>query len=512
MKKLKPIQRPFTEETFSTLPKSVQDYISVLEDAVNKLVVLVNKQAKEIKYLKGKVLKQEVHIKNQDMRLNELENKLKKNSSNSSKPPSSDGLRKPPRTASLREKSGKKAGGQKGRKGTTLQFSENPDFVHVLTPDTCTNCHASLEEEFVEKIEKRQVFDIPAPKLKVTEYQSATKICSKCNAKNKASFSDDVTARIQYGNRIKAAAAYLNTEQLIPYERLSETFKDLFDVSLSPGTLVNFTKETFNDLAEFERKVKSLLCSSEVLHVDETGMRRMGKTHWLHGAGTKSATFFAIHHKRGKEAMDTIGILSNFFGTMVHDGFFSYFSYEQAEHSLCNAHHLRELKNVYENEKESWAKKMTESLIVAKKIADKYAQLKQPVPVEKSNEIERKYAAIIKAGFAYHDKLDPLPRKSRGRQKQRTGKNLLDRLKKYQSSVLAFLYDSNVPFTNNLAERDIRMMKVRQKISGCFRTLDGSEMYCRIASYVATARKQGWNILDALSDAIRGAPRLPQMS
>lgn len=293
----------------------------------------------------------------------------------------------------------------------------------------------------------------------------------------------------------------------MPVDRLSQMFEDIFGVSLSPGTCANGDNKLFQKLEAFEDSLKSYLLAVRILHVDETGMRCAKKLHWVHVASSQMATFYMMHPKRGREAMDAAGILPNFVGIIVHDHWAPYFSYERIIHALCNAHHIRELTFLYEQEKEEWAKSMTDLLLEGKRAVEKHKETGE-LPRHIVRQLERSYAQIIEQGLAYHAQLAPLPVGKRGRPKQRDGKNLLDRLKEKRNCVLQFMYNLAVPFTNNQGEQDIRMVKLKQKISGCFRTFSGSQIFCRIRSYISTARKQGWNVWDSLSEAIKGSPRL----
>lgn len=301
--------------------------------------------------------------------------------------------------------------------------------------------------------------------------------------------------------------AYFAHQHFIPIDRVCQIFEDIFGVAVSPGTCSNVDERLFRQLESFESSLKATLLATRVLHFDETGMRCEKKLHWLHVASSQLATFYTIHAKRGWEAMDEAGILPSFQGIGIHDHWFPYFAYEQITHGLCNAHHLRELTFIHEQEKEEWAKQMKDLLIFAKNEVEKH-QEKGELPQEILLRIEESYGQIIAEGFEYHTLLPPLPKSKRGKQKQREGKNLLDRLKEKRSCVLRFMYDFSVAFTNNQAEQDVRMVKLKQKIAGCFRTLSGGQIFCRIRTYISTARKQGWNIWEALADAIRGNPRL----
>lgn len=431
-------------------------------------------------------------------RVSDLEAKLAKNSSNSSKPPSSDGVNKKPKTSSLRGKSDKKPGGQLGRQGKNLSQVSDPNEIQEHIPNSCDGCQASLERAAPCDVEIRQVFDLPSIKIIITEHRAQTKICPCCGKKVKANFPENVSGPVQYGERVKAIAAYFLHQHLIPFERVAQLFEDVFGISLSPGTCANMDKKLYRHLEGFERSLKTHLIASKVLHFDETGVRCEKKLKWIHVASSKSATFFGLHDKRGKKATDEQGILPEFSGTAVHDNWKPYFSYTQVKHGLCNAHHLRELKFVFEEEKAIWAQEMSQCLLRAKKIADE-AKLNclEIMPPEELLRIEKEYGEILlKAALFYIE--GPPPQK---------GGNLFRRFLHRIKETLAFCYDFRVPFTNNLAERDVRMEKVKQKVSGCFRKHEGGVRSCRIRSYISTAKKQGWNIIEALVEAIKGKPR-----
>lgn len=324
---------------------------------------------------------------------------------------------------------------------------------------------------------------------------------------SKGVFPENVRGPVQYGERIQALTAYFAHQHFIPVDRVCQIFEDVFGVDISPGTCSNVDERLFQQLESFEISLKTYLLAARVLHFDETGMRCEKKLCWVHVASSQWATLYTIHAKRGQEAMDEAGILPQFQGYGIHDHWFPYFAYAQVIHGLCNAHHLRELTFIHEQEKEDWAKQMKDLLIFANNEVEKYqgqGSLPRPVLLE----IERTYSQILAKGFEYHALLPPLPKSKRGKQKQRDGKNLLDRFEGKRSCVLRFMYNFCVPFTNNQGEQDIRMVKLKQKISGSFRTPRGSQIFCRIRSYISTARKQGWNIWDALVDAIKGCPRL----
>ena len=441
--------------------------------------------------------------------INELEARLNKNSRNSSKPPSSDGLAKPPRTQSLRESSSRKPGAQPGHEGKHLALTDNPNEVIKFQTTHCQYCHCSLKN-VTGTIERRQVFDIPPLDILVTEYQAEVKECPDCGKETRAKFPEGVLGVTSYGPRLQSIALYLMNQQLIPYERCQEMFHDLFSLPLSTGTLWRITRRTNENLTGIEQEIKDQICQAELAHFDETGMRVNGKGHWLHVASTGSLTAYGIHPSRGQKGMDALGVLPNFKGRAVHDHLKSYFDYTQCEHILCNTHHLRELLWISQQEPVTWSSKM-KSLLgeIYQAVEEAKKAGKKKLPAMTIEQYEKRYHQIIKGGLRYHKTLIPLKKRARGRRKQRPGKNFLDRLIKRQAEILMFMHDFSVPFTNNLAERDIRMNKVKEKISGCFRTMDGAQMFCRIRSYISSTRKQGGNILDALRLAVQGLPRLP---
>jgi transposase len=435
-------------------------------------------------------------------RIEKLEQQLSKNSRNSSKPPSSDGFDKPkPKPKSLRKRSGKKSGGQKGHRGHTLTKVENPDHITVLPVTTCSCC-ADLSQIAPIGYDVRQVFELPKPKLDVLEFQGEIKICPVCGLHVKATFPDSVHAPVQYGERFRALLVYFHYQQLVPVNRIKQMMQDLYSSPVCEATILNASKKCYENLEPFEQAIKESLCNSPVLHVDESGVRTAEKLHWLHVACTPFLTFYGVHEKRGGEAMDVFNILPQFKGRLIHDFWKSYLTYE-CDHGLCNAHLLRELTFLFEQQNHDWAKKMFDLLLEAGKFAK---EQNTPLTLEQKEPWIKKYRNIIAKGWTANPLTPPPEKKKRGRPKKTKCQNLLNRLSEYESSVLAFLHDTNVPFTNNLAEQDIRMIKIRLKISGCFRTLQGAIQFARIRSYISTARKQAINILDAITHSAKQLP------
>jgi transposase len=446
-------------------------------------------------------------IKQLLQRVHDLEAQIAKNSSNSGRPPSSDGFKKPSKTNSQRGKSGRKPGGQNGHQGKTLEQVEKPNHIVTHSPTACGGCGYSLIEVEGASLEKRQVFDLPEPKVEITEHRIEAKICPCCGGIAKGEFPENITAPVQYGERVQALTVYFAHQHFLPFNRLSQIFEDIFGIGISPATCASVDRKLFARLESFEATLKNHLISSQVLHFDETGMRCNKKLHWIHVASSEAATFYGIHAKRGKEAINEFDILPKFKGTAIHDHWFPYFAYTHVKHGLCNSHHLRELIFVDEHEKEDWAREMKEFLYKAKKQVENREEQGFLSQVE-LRDLEKEYAKIVIKGLEHHLRLPPLESKKRGKRKQRVGKNLLDRLADDVGCVLRFMYDFSAPFTNNQGERDIRMVKLKQKISGCFRTLEGGQTFCRIRSYISTARKQGWHVWDALADALKSRPRL----
>jgi transposase len=439
--------------------------------------------------LENAALKQEVA---------DLRRQLGKNSSNSSKPPSSDGFRKPPRIAgSLRGASGKKSGGQVGHKGDTLRPVDKPDKIERHDAACCAHCAAALTAAMATGVEKRQVFDMPEPRLEVTEHQANIYTCTSCQGVTKAAFPEGVNAHVQYGPRIKAAAVYLNTQQLIPEDRVGEVMKDILGAgSLCPASVAAWCAAKAEAFAPVTARIADLLARAPVRNLDETGFRISQKLQWLHTVSSDVLTHYRVTSRRGEIPKFLEG------GVIVHDHFRPYYRLNGLAHALCNAHHLRELKALIEIEKEAWAKKMSRLLVKMSRAVAKAVEKGQLVLAERQRRrFEALYDAIIAQGIAFHEAQPPLDRKpgARGRKPQRPGHNLLERLRAYRSDVLRFLFDFAVPFTNNRAEQDIRMMKVRMKISGCFRTNAGAETFATLRSVISTARKRGWNILETLA-------------
>ena len=448
------------------------------------------------------------HIATLSNEIKELKAQLAKNSRNSSKPPSSDGYGKP-KPKSRRQKSTKRSGGQTGHKGNTLKQVEHPDNIIEHPVTACRGCGFDLSDLHTESIERRQVFDIPPMKIQVSEHRSDIKTCPCCASRNKGVFPDDVTQPVQYGPELQAVASYLSQYQMVPFKRLQELFNDLYQIPLSQGTLDSILDRGHAHLLEFEQQAKQVVISSELAHFDESGMRVDKQLHWLHVASTDQVTCYEIHPQRGAPAMEAMGILTEFEGYAVHDHWASYYGFD-VYHVLCNAHHLRELIHALEQHDQQWAAKLIDCLLEAKTETEKArAAGKTALSHKRIKYYDERYSRILREGREQLPIIQAPKLKKRGRVKQHKVKNLHDRLVFHKHETLAFIYDLTVPFDNNLAERDVRMAKVKQKISGCFRSEHGAHRFCGFRGYISTARKQGRNILDSLRDAFCGRPFHP---
>ena len=432
-------------------------------------------------------------ILNLERRIEELEARLKMNSRNSSKPPSSDGLNKPS-PKSLRKKGERTSGGQPGHPGNTLEQVQRPDQSFELKLERCPNSGIALDEEHIAGTIKRQVFDLPSPQLEVTEYiayiyelENGQRIC--------AEFPEGVNNPVQYGFRFQAWLVYLSDYQFIPLRRIRSMCADLFGYSVSEATVISARERCKANLEAFLEVVGERLSASAVLHADETGMRVDGKTAWLHSLSTSEYTLYHIDAKRGYDAIRQMGILENYNGFLVHDFWSPYFKLS-CNHAMCNQHIVREL--TFFEEKYCWAKSLKRLLLDSNK-----------EPCSKSlDQWHEQYSKILKAGYVEIDFRPDKSKKQRGRRAKPKEFNLLERLDKHKNKVLAFAKESEVPFTNNQAEQDVRMAKVKQKVSGSFRSWSGAELFASIRSYISTSIKQGQGVFTALHKAMQKKPIL----
>ena len=449
----------------------------------------------------------------QEKRLRDLE----RNSRNSSKPPSSDrsNLAKPPKPKpkSLRKSSGKKPGGQPGHKGSNLEMVDNPDHIietKIEPGSRCMVCGEILPagDYCSSKCEPevRQSFELPAIKLEVTEFRNERTICAACDHINVAPFPDEVKARTQYGPNLKATAIYLANYQLIPYERLAELFTDLFQCPLSQGTLANFIKAGGRQAGSVVEYINDVIRESDTVHADETGCRVHGTRQWLHVASTLEYTSYMIHPKRGFEALQDFGILEGFTGNLIHDYYSSYYKYFLCMHFQCIAHILRELIYLYEEMDQSWAKKMKNLLLEAKLLRERESQRlpgqRKVIGDQTRHRIQDEYADIVLEGYSKNPEPEPIPGK-RGKPKRGKALNLLIRFENEYEEIMGFFEYDNIPFDNNQAERDLRMMKTREKISGTFRSTEHTQAFCNIRSVISTLKKQGRSVMSGISEMMR---------
>ena len=465
-----------------TLKKKILSTDLVISILVEKIDTLSTRLAK--------VEKENTELKTENA---ELKARLNSNSKNSSRPPSSDGYSKKP--AFPKKKKGKQ-GGQKGHKGRTLQQVEHPDKTVVCNPGPCDCGHEFKNNELVLS-ETRQVFYLPQPRLEVTEYQIQKGKCPVCGQWHKGCAPEGVNAPVQYGNGVKAYAVLLNVHFKLPFKKIQLLFGDLFGYSINESTVYSAGQQCYQKLEESEEIIKSKITGSDVAHADETGVRVQGKLHWLHTASSLLFTYLFVHEKRGALALTSDkSILDKITGWLVHDCWSSYFNFNKMRHAICGAHILRELEGLVEIGRSRWAKVFKIFLMSVYEMPFKER-------VKRRQQIEARYILICAMG----EKSEPPPKKTpgkRGRYKRTKGRNLVERLIREKDAVLAFAFNKGVPFTNNLAERDIRPAKVKQKISNCFRTFFGAEIYARIEGFVSTARKHNRNVFSELCTTFEG--------
>ena len=440
-------------------------------------------------------------IMKQAEKIAELEARLNMNSSNSSKPPSSDGFNKPVR--SLRKPSEKSAGGQHGHKGSGLKIMSEPDKYVDHEPEACSSCpHAATCKDNQEINETRYEIDINI-QTNTTAHQTTKVVCPLSKTVLTGNFPDNITSTVQYGINIEALAISLNTVGMVSINRTHEILGGVFDIPISTGTISNMVSRCAVKVAPAVENIKKSVINETLIHNDETGTRVDKKTFWAHVASTDKLTYIDVHEKRGKEGMNAIGILLVFLGTMIHDCWASYFSYG-TRHGLCNAHLLRELTAVWENTKQSWSQKLIDLLLEMKREKEKLIlQNAECAPETVIEKYRCEFDAILEDGLS---KNPVILTENKKKQKRGTTGALVDRLILRKEQYILFFTDFSVPFDNNQAERDIRMFKVKQKVSGGFRTLDGAKDFAAIMSYVGTARKNGIPAFRAIKDALLGVP------
>ena len=438
--------------------------------------------------------------------IKELKEQLNKNSKNSSKPPSSDGLKKPNKDRSLRQKSGKKQGAQDGHDGVYLSVISNPDFIEKHMHSDCDGCpyrDSCLDKACVK--ESRHEIDAEVV-VNVTEYQLiVVHDCPLQHCEKAGAFPTDIKATVQYGKNLQAMVVAFNTVGAVSINRTHEILSSVFNIPLSTGTIKNMVTRCAEVLKPTYDKIFHTMVNLGLIHCDETGTRVDGKTWWVHNVSDMDFTYLGIHKKRGHLGMDDLGILPLFKGIVVHDCWTSYWKYPDITHAVCCAHLLRELNGVIENHPEqTWAPEFRDLLLAMKKVRDKaLTKGKDEISYYHLHKFDKKYDEIIKIALAEN----PLPEettKKRGRKKKSKVLNLISRLESYKASVCLFINNLCVPFDNNQAERDLRMIKVKTKVSGCFRSEEGAQEYLTIMSYIGTAHKHGINAFTAIREALNG--------
>ena len=460
------------------------------DDLIRQLFAQVRSLTEQCRLLTARVL--------------ELEARLSKDSHNSSKPPSSDGLKK---TRSLRRPSGKKPGGQVGHKGTTLKRALVADAVveHGL-PERCEACGEFLALAEAQLAERRQVFDIPVVRYEVLEHHTLRVNCA-CGRLHESHFPAGVCEAVQYGPNLRALAVHLTQGQLLPLARSAQLIADLYGLEVSPATLLAWIDEAGQVLQPAVEHIAQALIAAPVVHADESGLRVASRLHCLHTAASETHTWYGVHPKRGMEAIAAHGILPKRLATLVHDCWAPYWQLECA-HALCNAHLLRELVFLHESTGQTWPQRMIDVLIAARDTCAAAPSGATALTPAQTKHVFARYHVVLAQGRANNPEAKREGTR-RGRVKQTPAINLLRRMHDHAAEVLRFVTDLRVPFTNNLGERAIRMPKVKQKISGCFRTLTGAQNFCTIRSYLDTMHKQGHNQFELLRRAFRGDPLQP---
>ncbi len=435
-----------------------------------------------------------------------LRDRAAQNSQNSSRPPSTDGPEQP-KPKSLRKRSKRKPGGQPGHPGRTLQSSDTPQHIQVYPALEC-ECGEDLSGQPAVDFQRRQVFDLPALELECTEHRAEIKECPCCQRTVVAAFPADVKAPVQYGRNFRALLAYLYDAQEGASRRIREMCAEMFGYAVSEGTLQSAREEHYEALEPFENRLVEILPQEPILHADETSVMIDKVRHWLHVLCTPLLTFFAIHLSRGKDAIEAAGIIPRFTGWLMHDFLSSYLGFENCLHTFCKSHLLRELVFLFEQHRQAWAGDLHDLFLDMHLDVQHRKARDAPVTQKEYQGWCDRYCKLVRAGR----NANPLTAEQRvnPRAKQSKEQNLLDRLEGYDDSILAFLWNLDLPFTNNEAERAFRMMKVRLKISGCFRTFKGACRHARIRSYISTLRKHGLPVLEYLRRALDGRPFLPQ--
>jgi transposase len=458
-------------------------------------------------------------------RVEELERELGRHSGNSGKPPSSDSvtqrkeqqeerLSRAERRRRARAKAKellkgtdtpkRRPGKQAGEPGARLEPVEDPDRVVDHRPEQCSDCGSDLSWAEVTATERRQVFDLPRRRLEVTEHRAMSCRC-RCGSTTKAAFPAVARATTCYGTTVRALACYMVARQHLPVARAAELLGDALGAAVSTGWLSGITMEAAAGLEPFLEELRRQLISADVLHADETGARISGARWWFHVACTDLLTLLDCHQGRGVEAFSDMAVLPFFGGVVVHDGWKSYWSVGHADHALCCAHLLRDLASIAQvAQYQGWADQMADLLVAAKNAVEAaWDEGRSGMTKAELRLWRRRYNAILKAGYA------SVPAVHRAGSYDRDAYNLLSRFDNSRAEIQRHWVDAAVSFDNNQAERDVRMVKLQQKISGCFRTVAGARAFCAVRSYLQTAAKHGVGQLDALNQLFNGTPWMP---
>ena len=479
------------------------DFIQKLFNKIDTLTDIISEQTATINKLNETIIKLNETIQKQELEIAELKEKLNKNSKNSSKPPSSDGLNKP-QPKSLRKSSDKKQGAQKGHKGSGFSITQKPDEIIPHMPDACKNCSSFGKcSKSCVIAEKRYEVDVVV-QTKVILHQAMSVECPKChNEILKGDFPTHIKSTTQYGQNLQALVIALNTIGMVSINRTHEILSDLFCIPISTGTIHKMVTECAKKILPIIKVIKERLIASPIVHFDETGTRVDNKTQWVHNASNSKYTYLTVEEKRGYKGMESSGILPKYIGIAVHDCWASYWKYSNVTHAICCAHLLRELTGIKENDPtQVWAQKMIDLLLDMKKQRDKTVFMsKEGLSYYYTHGFHKKYQSIIEEARELNPISEKVPGK-RGRQGKGKIRALIERFFDNEASVCLFTQNFNVPFDNNQAERDVRMVKVKTKVAGCFRTLEGAQSFMTIMSYLGTAKKHSISAMKALRKAL----------
>jgi transposase len=472
---------------------SLNRRIDLLYEDLSKANAKILELEEENRELKEALKKKDGEIELLNTTIANLTARIKKDSSNSSKPPSTDGFKKTIHNS--RKKTGKKPGGQSGHKGEYLKLFENPTKIIECKDGNCS-CGGHINYE-PEPVSVKQHVDIEVT-VTIKEYQTFKGVCEKCQKNHESKYPENIVNVVTYGDNLKTLVTMLSNEGMVSVNRVSDLIKSLTDdiINLSEGTIVNFNYELAKKCEPIVEKIKDILIKTKVLHVDESGVRINGKLNWIHTACDEENTLYMTHEKRGKEAVDDMGVLTYFIGTLIHDHLKSYYKYTAMDHGECNAHILRYLKGVIELFKREEAANLIELLIEANN-AKKAAILegRQSFSAEEVAKYEEKYLDLLNEWKAKYLADTKNPKDAKYHNDERC---LLERMIEYKDEHLRFIKDFEVPFDNNLAERSLRMIKAKCKISGGFRSSKGADAFSKIRTVIGTVKKRGKNVFKSL--------------